>query len=585
MQIAVFSAGALSVLLLGCASHAAGDDSGAGGPAAVARPAEIKSISGWVSCDGTSDQALGVARAFAAARHGAFTLSVDCPVKIHVGKDIARAIFIDDGTTVQFTGSGKFIVDNTFVPAFVIANSSDITLAGWNVEYDASLPVSPGSGGYENSGRAVAGVEPGNAFSDLRLTQWLSANRGIVFDRSRGNVASPWTGPTNMCAVFLIMGDSSNVTVTGMLVAVPASAGADRFVPVVFAMNPEFKSNQTVTAATPDTAQYRAVPQGLTFSGITLDGIYMGWVGGTQNSTFDNIQSGRYADLQDANGGTVGGVGKWFAPPHLFYLNYSLTADPALVNKNIQISQVVDKGIRVGIARDLPGTATLSGNALSLKIGCNSCSVDHYTSFRPDGFLDLLKSDNLTISNVVATYNSQFLNNLYPGWRFPEPPYTNVRIENVSLTDTAATTTHPPIDSTYDTSNENLNLSGIQVTMNRWAGAVRQPIPTIAGPNNQTSFAYLEKQSTLRIASSTSGTVGIILQANPSLPAAGQSISLIWSSNQANNCAASGGWAGALAMGGTRAYKVAGAGDYNFSIECRNSNHASSTSLQVVASP
>jgi hypothetical protein len=47
---------------------------------------------------------------------------------------INRGIFIDTGTAVQFTGSGKFFVDDMFHPAFIIANSHDITLTDWNVD-------------------------------------------------------------------------------------------------------------------------------------------------------------------------------------------------------------------------------------------------------------------------------------------------------------------------------------------------------------------------------------------------------------------------------------------------------------------
>jgi hypothetical protein len=49
-------------------------------------------------------------------------------------------IFIDTGTTIQFTGSGKFFVDNMFHPAFIIANSHDITLTDWNVNGTECFP-------------------------------------------------------------------------------------------------------------------------------------------------------------------------------------------------------------------------------------------------------------------------------------------------------------------------------------------------------------------------------------------------------------------------------------------------------------
>src|SRR5882757_943119 len=63
----------------------------------AAQGSATKSISAWAKCGGGGDEYDGVARAFQAARHSAFTLLVDCPVRIHIGRDIARAIFVDDG--------------------------------------------------------------------------------------------------------------------------------------------------------------------------------------------------------------------------------------------------------------------------------------------------------------------------------------------------------------------------------------------------------------------------------------------------------------------------------------------------------
>jgi hypothetical protein len=63
---------------------------------------------------------------------------------------------------------------------------------------------------------------------------------------------------------------------------------------------------------------------------------------------------------------------------------------------------------------------------------------------RPDGFMDVLGSNGVTVSNVTASYDSAFTNNMYPGWRFPASGYTNLKYQNISLTDTAASTTSGP---------------------------------------------------------------------------------------------------------------------------------------------
>ena len=528
-----------------------------------------KSIRSWVSCDGVTDDTAGVAAAFAAASHGAFTLLVDCPVRIHSGTDTTHVIYIDDGTSVQFTGAGTFTVDNILHPAFVIANANSITLTDWNVEYDASLPV-------------VGDTHIASVWNDVNMTSWLSAHRGIVFDKSQGAVASRWMGPTNTCAIFFVSGDTSNLTMTGLNVHVPTTAGGDHFVPVVFSLSPNWKSNQTVTAKTPQTtitAQYFAVPHDLTFTNVTFDGTYMGWVGGGQNIAFEHVRSHRYGDLQDANGQNVGGVGKWFAPPHLFYLSYTATGDPALFNRNITIHDVVDDGPRVGVARDKGGTDTISGYALSIKIGCVTCSVDTYTSNRPDGFMDVLPSDGLTVSNVNATYSSAFLNNLYPGWRFPGVGYSHMTFDTIALTDSATCTGHEPVS---DTINDESTFSSIQVKVTRWCGS-GSLLPNIRGQETEVALAYTIAASASRIMSMQTGTQLMTLEGSPILLTAGGSAALTWKAAWATSCSTSGPLAGAMVNAGSQTVSLNKTGTYNITLSCQNANSASSTTLQIVA--
>jgi hypothetical protein len=556
----------------------------AGGSLAKAPPTVEKSIAGWVSCDGTTDDTAGVARAFAAARHSAFTLLVDCPVRLHIGTDIARTIFIDSGTNVTFTAAGKFTVDNVFHPAFAMANSNDIVLTNWNIEYDASLPVNPKTGGYENAGQLVASeasAPPAGAFNDLTLTRWLAVNRAVVFDGKLGHVASHWVGPTNTSAVFFVTGDTSDVTVTGMRLYAPPTAGADRFVPMAFSMSANYKSNQDVTVATPQTATYVAIPHNLTFSDIDFDGIYMGWQGNAQNAVFDKVRSHRYSDLQDAKGGNVGGVGKWFAPPHLFYLNYGIDGDPALFNKNLRVHDVVDAGPRLGIARDKGGTDTLSGVAHSIKIGGVDCVVDTYISNRPDGFMDILASNGITISNVTATYNSAFVNNLFSGLGFPQLPYKNVTLDSVSLTDSAPSSVRVPVASAAGASNEHIVFKNVHALINRWSGS-GLPMPGVAGTGNSISMDLAILGTDSRIVMSASTGLEVTLQATPANLKIGNATTLQWVAKGATSCSANGAWDGSMTSGGSRILTVNLAGSYEYVFYCQNPASSSSAVLPVV---
>jgi hypothetical protein len=546
-----------------------------------------KSISNWVGCTGTADDTENVAQAFAAARHGAFTLVVDCPVLVHSGLDIAKVIYIDDGTTVEFSGSGKFIVDNIMHPAFVIANATGVSLTNWQVEFDGSLPTNPDVGGFSNNGQfiAVAGHDqPAAPWNDVSMTTWLAKNRAIVFDRSAGAVGALWRGPTNTCAVFYITGDTSNLTVTGMNVYAPPTVGGDHFVPVVFQLSPNFKSNQTVNAKTPFTAQYYGLPHNLTFSNITLDGTYMGWVGTLQNAVFEHVQSHRYGDLQDSKGANVGGLGKWFAPPHLFYFAYPTSGDPALGNTNIRINDVTDQGPRIGTARDKGGSDTISGYALSIKIGCNDCSVDNYTSARPDGFIDVLYSNGLTVSNVTATYNSAFINNLYQGWRWPAAPYTNVTFQNISLTDTAVTTSKAPIGNVgVDDGNTNIVLNNVHVTVNRWDGPTELPLPSMLGEGNRVALDFIIAEQGLHIVGLQVGSESLTLQGAAFSLKLDSSTVITWKSLQANSCSASGAWSGAVATTGSQKVTLVNAGSNIFNLNCQDASLASTVTLPILA--
>ena len=568
-------------LLLLCAGTLAKAGGGREDPASLSR----KSISGWVSCSGRSDDTAGAAKAIEAARHRAFTLVVDCPVNIKVASDISRPIFIDDGTTIEFEGSGKFTVDNQFIPAFVIADSRHITLTNWRVVYDANLPIDQNTGGYSDHGNFVPGPKPGNAFNDQRLTRWLSTNRAIVFDKSAGSVFSQWTGTTNVCAVFFITGDSSDIRITGMNIGVPPTAGGERFIPVAFSLNVNFKANQMVVGKMPLTGQTAGVPNNLTFSDITLDGTYMGWVGGLQNAVFENVRSLRYGDLQDANGGTVGGLKKWFAPPHLFYFAYTADGDPALFNTNVQIKNVVDEGPRVGKARDAGGSDSISGYALSIKIGCVTCSIDNYKSARPDGLIDVLTSDGITISNVTGTFDSGFLNNLFPGWRFPSASYKNVKFENITLIDTAENSITGPVGNANQAANEGIVMKNVHIEMNHWAGKGKLPLPTITGPSTNIAMDYSIKGDSTRIVRARHEPVEITLQASPATVRSGTATLLTWSARDATRCQASGGWTGAVAASGTLNQRITGGENQDYTLTCDNGTVQSEATLHVSVEP
>ena len=537
-------------------------------------------------CDGTTDDAVATAQAFAAASHHAFTLRVDCPAWVHIGTDVARQIFVDDGTAVTFADGGLFIVDNTLVPTFGLVDVNDVTFTDWRIEYRASLPLNyKVDGGYYDNGVFVpsTGTCLACTFTDVTLTAYLKNHRGVVFDQDAGRVGATWIGPTNNSALFYLMGNTSNVTVTGMRLFVSPSANGNQFVPMVFSLAAGYVPNQTVTAAdgvAPYEAPKYAVPHQLVFDDVDLDGYYMGWQGGLQDVTIRHVRAHRYGDWQDVDGGTPGGEGKWFAPPHLMYLNYDYTGDGGLFNRNVQITDVIDMGPRVGIARDRGGTDPGSGYALSLKIGGVDSGVDGYSSSRPDGLLDVLACDNLTLSNITATYDSSFLNNLYPGLRFPGIATTRSRLtlQNVSLTDLAAHPVMQPMSGANDLLGA--TFSNVQLGLTQWdAGEVAPNFSPLDG-GNDLRFDYAFGDAGHEGVADVYG-VTTRLRAEPVSVLAGGATALSWSSANATGCVASGAWSGALAPAGTVGANISGAGDHAFTLTCAGPMGSSAATVHV----
>ncbi len=452
------------------------------------------------ACDGRTDDRDVLQKAITAAQHKTFKLLIDCPMFIHTGMDIGRPIYIENETTIEFartpnnlpwSQNGQFTVDNVLTPAFVMVNVHDINLIGWKIEYRGGTPVDWLTGGYYNNGIWVpsTGRAPSTgSFNDIARKNYMARYKGVTFNR----VNPVWSGPANASAIVSLWGSVSNLYVKNFYLFVGKNAKGSQFAPMVFSSNIEWKSWQAVDNTTPVNGTYAAVPRNIVFDGVALDGYYMGFQGKFQNTTFKTIRGYRYGDLQDDNGGTIGGVGKWFPPPHLFYINYDIT-QTGLDNQNLVVQDVIDVGTRVGAVRDVPGTPG-SGYANSLKIGGNNVIVDHYVSYRPDGFADILGGRNMTFQNVYATYDSSFLGNLYSSLRFPvAAPYSyqGLTMKNITLIDTAAVTSRAPVASSTVAENSNVTID-INATINKWAnGRTQTPVFTGTGINLNVRYTVL----------------------------------------------------------------------------------------------
>jgi hypothetical protein len=191
-----------------------------------------------------------------------------------------------------------------------------------------------------------------------------------------------------------------------------------------------------------------------------------------------------------------------------------------------------------------------------------------------------LPAAGLTIENVDATYDSGFLNNTFPGWRFPSSSYKNLTFKNIIFNDSAPSSTVPPISNTTAPANEGIVFSNVQVNLNGWSGK-GLPIPNILGNKNSVALNFAIAADSSRIASLQKGSDLLILRAVPATLIGGGEITLTWSAKGATGCAASGAWSGALAPDGTRAVAVTGAGNHDFTLACEGVGGSLNTTLYV----
>lgn len=300
----------------------------------------------------------------------------DCPVTALMGSDAAKGIFVPDGSDVTFTPRGLFNVDAAGFPALCFYHSSG-TWRGLKMRYQGAY--------------GVISPQSGHRWNDAILRQYLSAHGIHAFAVG----ANPfWAGSTNTSALLGIYG-SSNVTFAGGKITVDPDVPAAAFAPVGVALGLAFPAGPVTLSSWPGPMLAATV----TMTDFDFDGVLMGVVGGPAKASFTRITRYRYADLQDAAGANVGGIGQWFAPPHLFYL-FGSVANPMTAT----LKDIVDLGQFVGNPlRRTVGSGYM--NSIKLELA-NGSSIDGYYSRCLDGGMGVL-ANGATVGGSVK--NAYFL--------------------------------------------------------------------------------------------------------------------------------------------------------------------------------
>lgn len=412
----------------------------------------------------------------------------DCPIFLQCGNDYTKGIFVPNFSKVIFVGAGVCITDGVGVHTFNFINVHDWRWENTQVKYIAGTAPSAitAFGVFGIQYQSTTFGTNLNHVNDITITNYLVSSGANTFS---GGAIAQGGGPTNGCAIFNISGNCYSGSFTGKSAAyVPAGAAACAFIPVLFALGPNWNQGLAVSGATVAGPATMKVPHDISWEDWTLDGTLMGWVGGGgYNLHFKNIIGIRYSDLQDASGGNIGGVaylgGPWFAPPHLIYMDSGAYAGGNFPS-SFDIANVYDEGQYVGASgRRSPSSGYM--HSLKCDMG-NGSSINNYTSLRPDGLWQCLgrgypggratgmfgqgdttlASNLLTISGVGA---GVCLNNVF--------------IE-AKLIDTAPIPAAFPMGSDVTVGNSNLHIDVETFSLDYPVGATWQPGFGVAGDGN-----------------------------------------------------------------------------------------------------
>lgn len=323
-------------------------------------------------CPGIDPPAKDSSAALQAALNLKQPIMFDCPVACAMGSDPAKGIFVPDGSDVTFTPQGRLTVDNVGFPALTFMHASGVW-RGTKLRYNGAF----GTTATRNS--ALWNDGPARAYLAARAINTFAVSYGGTF----------FTGNTNTAALISVRG-ASTVSFQGGKIYVDDDVPASSFAPVAMAIDPCYAPGLANAAAA-------LVVPNVSVKDFLLDGALMGFVGGGNQVSFENVTRRRYSDLQDAAGGNLGGVGTWFAPPHFFYLQGNPTNPMTATLKNI-----VDDGQYVG--NPIRRLAT-SGCIPSIKIEiANGTLIDGYYSRCLDGGLWVMSNGSPTGGKVRNAY-------------------------------------------------------------------------------------------------------------------------------------------------------------------------------------
>lgn len=444
-------------------------------------------LSRWPGIDptGVTDNRTLFLAAYAASLAAGVPLIVDCKCWISVIADDSKCIFLRTNTNIQGTPNGVLIVDNSFIPTFILHHATGWVIRNLNVRYIGTPPW--------DTTIAPYATLPAH-FNDVIMKNDMTANFGNTFT---GSGSCLFEGTISPQSIFLLKGGCARGRFENVNFHVPQGANASNFPGCVIGLDRQWtpstlitNNNQAITAST------AVLPTDIDMIHCRFDGTLMGILG-FGGIRIHGLKSWRYSDMQKSDGTGAGGNALSYAPPHLLYLH---DPDTSFTNWQREICNVYDYGQYVGGATR---RATTSGSLLSLKLSPTSNTiVDGYTSLRPDGFADLL-TDTLgnqfgSMKNLYFTYDSSVATSdglQIWGCRFPSSnPYNYLTIDGLVGRDVNPSPVKFPLVDMGNVLNTNCDFKGVKMYLNDWAGTTNYPGFGMSGNNMSLDADYYFNQ-------------------------------------------------------------------------------------------
>lgn len=241
-------------------------------------------------------------------------LLVDCPVRVTIGIDASKTMFLPNNLTIRCVpGTGYFITDPIMLHLFDIINMTDVTFVDLDILYTGNFGdiASDQQNPADSSNGVISSYNDtyGKGFMASPVIGGVTQWTGITFT-SGGSYAFP--SSTNACALISISGQCDKISFLGKTkMRVPSGVLASFFIPTAIQFYANWSPGLNRVGNPPPTVANGGVsPQHVYIEDMLIDGCYMGIVGTTRYFGMNHLRGQRYSDIQDSNGENIGG--KWF---------------------------------------------------------------------------------------------------------------------------------------------------------------------------------------------------------------------------------------------------------------------------------